>query len=762
MEWMNEIIPSNYLYAIGWMLVHSIWQIAGLGLILWLTLGMYQKKSAAFKYRASVFVLFLLIVSSFGTAIFYYEPETNSTIAHELVFEADEELYPTIAFTNIPPPSKSNFEILSTQIEKRIPFLVNLWFIGAILFMIKFASSLAELRNLGHKPKNEMPEQWKIALTKFSKKLKIKHSVKIFQSNHIDTPLTFGVLKPVILIPAGLVFQLSPMQMEAIIAHELAHIKRHDYLINLMQSAMEVIFFFHPVFWYINAIIKTERENASDDAAIQVGVPARDLAEALVLVVQHAKLTQPQLAMAAAKSKTPTLDRIKRIMGFHSSQKQTSTLTSLTMISTLLLSVSLILGAHADKSINEDLEIMLTEIHSEINLGEDFWKMFNQDKNSTLNLEIEVSEEFKQNLDSPHGIPDNSLNFSSKTHSGPTENADTLKVFDLKITLSEDGKPFLFEEMSEDLKIKYFSGFDNFKIMGDTMHIWSNLQADNSVNLSNLLNEKLKNGESIINTIKIAPLEFEGMDFSAMPILKLSDVMTMPHVSFDTTKVQDLNSSKIRIGYDPNQLANQNLELTITNSNPVKTYNSAKVKSTPAVGFYSNPISFSQTQSDTTDKYTNSIDKAILKLTNAKTEEEKETAIKELSIITNKMATLSAASKNLMDKSKNDSLFSNLRAQGELYKLKAEEMKPIIDEYQQKMIEWQKEHEPLMEEYQERMKAYEKELRPLMEEYQEKMKSFQKELQPLMNEYQEKMKEIQKEYAIKMKEFREKQSKENN
>ncbi|MCH7399953.1 M56 family metallopeptidase [Belliella sp. DSM 107340] len=759
---MNEIIPANYLYAIGWMLVHSLWQIAGLGLILWLSLEFLHKKSAAFKYSASVFVLFLVIVSSIGTVLFYFEPEKESTIAYESVFVDDDKFFPSTAYSNIPQTAKSNFEILSSQIEKRIPFLVNLWFIGAILFMIKFAGSLAELRNLGQKPKKGMPERWQVTLTEFSKKLKIKHSVKIFQSNHIDTPLTFGVLKPVILIPAGLVFQLSPMQMEAIIAHELAHIKRHDYLINLLQSAMEVIFFFHPVFWYINAIIKTERENASDDAAISVGVQARDLAEALVLVVQYAKLTQPQLAMAAAKSKTPTLDRIKRIMGFHPSQKQTSTLTSLTMLTSLLLSVSLILGAHADKSINEDLELMLTEIHSEIDLGEDLWKTFDQDKNSAQNLEIEVSEELKQNLNSQHNVPDNSLNFSSKTHSGQTENVDTLKAFDLKITLSEDGKPFLFEEMSEDLKIKYFSGFDNFKIMGDTMHIWSNLQAHNSVTLSNSLNKELTNREAIINTIKITPLEFEGMDFSVMPILKLSDVMTMPHVSFDTTKVQNFNSSKIRIGYDPNQLEYQNLELTKTNSTPIKKYNSTIVKSTPAVGFYSNPISFSQTQSDTTEKYTNSIDKAILKLTNAKTEEEKETAIKELSIITNKMATMSAASKNLMEKAKNDSLFSNVRAQGELYKLKAEEMKPIIDEYQKKMIEWQKEHKPLMEEYQERMKAYEKELRPLMEEYQEKMKSFQKELQPLMNEYQQKMKEIQKEYAVKMKELQEKQVKENN
>ncbi|MCH7413421.1 M56 family metallopeptidase [Belliella sp. R4-6] len=726
---MNEIIPANYLHAIGWMLVHSLWQIAGLGLFLWFTLEIYQKKSAAFKYKASVFVLFLLIVSSIGTALFYFEPEKESTIAYELVYEGENNLFPTTVYSNNSHTPRTNFEVLSSQIEKRIPFLVNLWFIGVILFMIKFAGSLTELRNLGQKPKKGIPERWQVALTEFSKKLKIKHSVKIFQSNHIDTPLTFGVLKPVILIPAGLVFQLSPMQMEAIIAHELAHIKRHDYLINLMQSAMEVIFFYHPVFWYINKIIKTERENACDDTAINIGVNARDLAEALVLVVQHAKQTQPLLALAAAKSKTPTLDRIKRIMGIHSSQKQTSTLTSLTMLSTLLLSVSLILGANADKSINEDLELILTEIHSEIDLGEDFLLQLGQKSNPFTNEPNDKADDVKQIIELPE-IGQIEPSSSTKDNiSEPLNESNTKKnLFD-------------------------------FKVNGETVYVGSNIKGSDSKILIKPLNKDI-----LSYTMKIAPLEFEGMDFSAKPNLGLSDATSLSKVSIDTTKSLNSNSGKIRIGYDANVLANQNMALTKTSTN-IKAYSVhdlSRIKKTTSVGFNSNPNTLVNIKKDTTDYYNKVIDKAILKLSNADTAEEKEAVLKELSTITNKMTALTMASKQLISNAKNDSIFSYFKTQAELYKLKAEEMKPIMVEYQQKMIEWQKEQGPLIKEYQERMEAYEKELRPLMEEYQEKMKSFQKELQPLLNEYQQKMFELQKDYTFKMKELQEKQAKENN
>ena len=93
MEWINEIIPENYLYAIGWMLVHSLWQIAGLGLVLWFSLGFLHKKSAALKYRLGVITLFVLVLSSISTAIFYFEPTGELTTNQEIFIPENDAIY---------------------------------------------------------------------------------------------------------------------------------------------------------------------------------------------------------------------------------------------------------------------------------------------------------------------------------------------------------------------------------------------------------------------------------------------------------------------------------------------------------------------------------------------------------------------------------------------------------------------------------------------------------------------------------------------
>ncbi|AFL84228.1 antirepressor regulating drug resistance protein [Belliella baltica DSM 15883] len=813
MEWINEIIPENYLYAIGWMLVHSLWQIAGLGVVLWFSLGFLQNKSAAFKYRMGVISLFVLVLSSISTSIFYFEPASESTATQEIFIPENAAIYLPTDF-EAPQTSQTTFEVLSEQIERRIPALVNLWLIGAILFMVKFGGSLAELRSLSSKPKKEIDGKWKTALIDFSQKLKVKQTVKLFQSKFVYSPVTYGVFKPVILIPAGLIFQLSPNQLEAIIAHELAHIKRYDYLVNLMQSAMEVIFFFHPVFWYINSIIKTEREHACDDAAIQVGVHARDLAKALVIIVNHAKQSQQQLALAAAKSKTPTLDRIKRIMGFHTSHKQTSTLTSFTMMITLILSASLILGAHADKSADSKSDLMLTQIQSEINLESDFWLNFEQDENSGKILEKEIAEGLKQNLGTSLKELNQSLSFMSKAFSGFSDKSENPKSYDFKVSFSEDGKPFSFEDISEEMESKLLSSFDNYKFIGDTLHVWSDFQNLNSkgeklkssqsspiiikefkgdstillkllnspnikadsllsfkmnnnsifkLNNSNLkiesIDEKFKNNEGITHTLRVAPLEFQGDDFSAMPLLTLSDKMIIPHISIDSIKKLNPSFAKIRIGQDLNELTLAELELArvkTAGAKQIQTFNLAKIQSTPKVGFYTNPTIFYPSIGDTTDFYAKALGEAAEKLSKAKTKEEKEEAMKEISVLTEKIAALSESRKRMANVNQNDSIISLVKKQAEMAKLKAESLKPLMEEYAKEMAEWQKQYEPLMKEYQEKMKAYEKQLQPLMEEYQAKMKQFEEEARPLMQEYQQKMEEWQKANQPKIDEFHQK------
>lgn len=362
MEAFPSFIPDEILFALGWMIVHAIWQIAGIGLLLWLSLRVFGNKSAAFKYRLSISALAMLSVLALGT-FFYSIPESNpevsganfNSIPMDQWFQAN---------SNHLIEAPSDWMILSRRIENWIPTLVKLWFFGAMLFLLKLGTSLADIRNLRKKQHDPADSFWQELLEKQIKLLLLDKPVKLLKSIHVDMPMTYGIWKPVILVPAALFFQLSPVQLEAIIAHELAHIKRHDYLINLLQSFLEVVFFFHPIFWWINKTIHEQRENACDDLAIKMGIAPKDLAFGLANVLNYANNPIPEMAMAAAKTSNPTLDRIKRIMGIKTSTSQPTTLTSFTMMFTLLIGATLMVGA-SEKPNPESLEdLMSTRIIS--------------------------------------------------------------------------------------------------------------------------------------------------------------------------------------------------------------------------------------------------------------------------------------------------------------------------------------------------------------------------------------------------------------
>ena len=364
MEILETLIPEKYLFALGWMIIHALWQIAGIGLILWLVLRFFNQKSAALKYRLSIGALFLVTSLAIGTFFYHIQDEPS---AKEFAFnqpEMDHFISQGVSLNASNNDQYPVWKLLTKSIESWIPYMVQFWILGAMLFLIRFGASLADLRNISIKNHEMVDPEWMKILQRQMELLNLKNPIKLLKTVHLDVPITYGIWKPVILIPASLFFQLSPAQLEAILAHELSHIKRYDYLVNLLQSFLEVVFFFHPVFWWINKTARELRENACDDMAIKMGASPNDLAYGLAIVLNHAKNPTPEMVMAAAKTKNPTLERIKRIMGVKTSSSQPTTITSMTMMITLLLGATLIVGA-SDKPSKESFEdLMDTELNT--------------------------------------------------------------------------------------------------------------------------------------------------------------------------------------------------------------------------------------------------------------------------------------------------------------------------------------------------------------------------------------------------------------
>ena len=362
MESLTSFISDQILFALGWMIVHALWQIAGIGLLLWLSLQIFGNKTASFKYRLSISSLAVISVLAMITFI-YSIPEPNPELSGSIANTTNMDQW-IQANSNHFIEAPSDWMILSKRIENWIPTLVQIWFLGALLFLVRFGSSLADLRNLNLK-NHEIPEpKWLEIFHRQVISLHLDKPIKFLKTVHVDMPVTYGIWKPVILVPASLFFQLSSAQLEAILAHELAHIKRYDYLVNVFQSCLEVIFFFHPVFWWINKTTRNLRENACDDMAIKMGIAPKDLAYGLANALNFATKHAPEMAMAAAKTKNPTLDRIKRIMGLKTSTTQPTTLTSLTMMITLLIGATLMVGASDKQAIQSFEDLMSTSIIS--------------------------------------------------------------------------------------------------------------------------------------------------------------------------------------------------------------------------------------------------------------------------------------------------------------------------------------------------------------------------------------------------------------
>lgn len=347
MKILIDWIPDKLLQAIGWTLIHSLWQLVLIAGLLWLMLNVLHRSAPATKYAIAVGALILSVLATVGT--FLYEFDFSAPSAGEFNERYFSEI--SIESSSIQQADagiSAGIRALSVWIEGSLPLLVNIWILGALLFMFRLLNSLSELRGLRNSSSEVEDFQMQKMLYRLAGKMGIKGKVNLRVSSFGASPLTFGAIKPIILFPAGLLLQLSPAHLEAILAHELAHVRRNDYLANLLLSSLDVIFFFHPCYWWMNTTVKELRENAADDLVVKAGIEPKTLATSLAEVLNFAKQNPPELALAAGKHRNPTLQRIKRILGYPAQNYPQTPIISIPMLLTLFLSVGLMASAQQD------------------------------------------------------------------------------------------------------------------------------------------------------------------------------------------------------------------------------------------------------------------------------------------------------------------------------------------------------------------------------------------------------------------------------
>jgi len=334
MNW-ETFIASKIVADLGWTLVNSIWQIGLVAALLLLTLRIFRTRSANFRYVASVTAL---LVSVALPVITYIQISTNPAkgpIANEFSRNAEQELRvgkgsalqsqlkdartggrvvgsndaETFAFATLR-------EYLGRRIPDVLPFAVGFWLLGVSIFSLRLGGGMWQLRRYKTRDVVAIDDQWRQAFSELCERLQIVHQVKLLRSTLVETPIAIGFFKPLIMVPASLFLQITPRELETIIAHELIHIRRYDPLINMVQGAVEVIFFYHPGVWWISAQIRREREFAADAAVMEIFedshvVYASALAN-LEEIRQGANQQMPRLATAANGGNL--MQRIQKIL----------------------------------------------------------------------------------------------------------------------------------------------------------------------------------------------------------------------------------------------------------------------------------------------------------------------------------------------------------------------------------------------------------------------------------------------------------------
>lgn len=343
------LFGDRYLTAMGWTLLQSVWQIALISGFLWAFLFFAPKKASQLRYAAAVSALVLMLVASGWTFLLQL-----SQAEHILPHSGWAPGVPgrTLAGPGAPVLGpdwvwKKAFSTLPwiAQVENFLPYLVNLWGLGAAFFLVRLSGSLYDLQKIHSKHRDSVSQALLQKVESLSAAMGIYRKVQVLKSGLVNSPVTYGFLKPVILLPASIAFSLTPAQLEAILAHELAHIRRNDYLINLCQSALEVIFFFHPCFWWISRRINEERENAADDLALAAGICPKDLAYGLAAIADNGDTAVPAMALASSGRDHTILRRIKRMLGRDTAKSPFPPLIPLILLIALVTLASLMVGA---------------------------------------------------------------------------------------------------------------------------------------------------------------------------------------------------------------------------------------------------------------------------------------------------------------------------------------------------------------------------------------------------------------------------------
>lgn len=365
-------IATPWVERIGWTLIHSVWQLSLLAVVAVMVNRSLKHRSANARYIAAVTCFSLMAIAPLATWAFTTQAlasassaldmtdspavagasshssasESNPTAAEESVVSGSSmPKFQRASGVSVAPNAtaagsrsraedpladsrsqtqKSDFAsdgqhsmplstaaIVVSYIEPKLPSIVRFWVVGILVCSIRPIWSLWAQWHLRRRGLSAVPESIQSMMTRLAVQIGLTKDVRVAQSTLVKVPMVFGYLRPVILMPASVITGLTATQLEAVLAHELAHVRRHDWLINAFQVMVETLLFYHPAVWWLSKCIRQERELCCDDIALSLNIDKAVYARMLLTLEE---LRQKSITPALAATGGDLAQRVRRLL----------------------------------------------------------------------------------------------------------------------------------------------------------------------------------------------------------------------------------------------------------------------------------------------------------------------------------------------------------------------------------------------------------------------------------------------------------------
>jgi D-alanyl-D-alanine endopeptidase (penicillin-binding protein 7) len=309
---MMRFLENPVVLALGVTVFHALWEVALLGLAAWAGLFLLRRRGAETRYAFACAGLGAMVAVPAFTILHFLAPFGEAP-RPTLV---DGSIRALLEFRE-----GGALAALLGGLRSLTPWLALGWILGTMLKLARLAGGLWWLDRHYVAPSRPAPEPWQGIARNLAARLGVRRNLRLRISRTGDSPLVIGWLRPVILVPAAAFLNLAPEALEAVLAHEIAHVRRSDFLANLLQSLAESLLFFHPAAWWLSGHVRELREHCCDDVAARLCGDPMALAEGLSALerlrrtLQTESRTAPDpasgLALGAAKGKL--MPRISRL-----------------------------------------------------------------------------------------------------------------------------------------------------------------------------------------------------------------------------------------------------------------------------------------------------------------------------------------------------------------------------------------------------------------------------------------------------------------